>query len=330
MSQLESRSAGKPSDRRYENVLYHAGDLWITDTRLVAGNRTYWFRDIQSLDVVSLTPARRSRYTLAYVPPLLMNVGYFGLAYINGFLGPFMQIVSFLVLVALAGLAVFVRLRLRKTRLSTYYFLRLNGKRHIYASTDGDYTAWLTQQVSRAKDGANSIPAYVQALPGIGPGEFVYYSDGVAAITSTRVILAKESFQLGQIKKAHLGQTMPAQYSLRFGLSFTLLAFNGLLSLVRQGAPNYGRDVYLLFPGDLSWIPLPLILGAVALLIWSINSRDGTTHTLRLQGKFGDAAWVEAFATLDEPYARALAAETNRAVNAQKVGINAGNATLRS
>ena len=57
MSRSGRESITLPTGAAPEPVLYHAGDVWITDTRLVFGGRTYRFSDVRSLDIVSLSNA---------------------------------------------------------------------------------------------------------------------------------------------------------------------------------------------------------------------------------------------------------------------------------
>ncbi|MDQ5825024.1 MAG: DUF6232 family protein [Chloroflexota bacterium] len=242
-----------------------------------------------------------------------------------------LRVIAFMVLAAVVVFAAFVFFR-RGGRLDEppRYLIKLNGKNVIYTSRDGDYALWLARQVARAKEGTDVAEGYYPASLEIGQGEYVYYSDGVAAITSKQVILGKERFPLAAIKKGHVSQSQPVKYSQRWSLALALMGLNSMLNFIRQGSPNSGRDLYLLWPGDFAIIHGLVHLAILGAMVWAFVELNSTSHTVRLRGSFNGSEWVEPFATLNQAYAKELVATINRAVSARKADIYANNATMPS
>ncbi|MDQ3930867.1 MAG: DUF6232 family protein [Chloroflexota bacterium] len=330
MPHQDSASTAPPAGTGTETVLYHAADVWITDTRVVIGDRTYRLNDIASPAVVSLPPAQRFRTRLVVVPPALVCFAFLLFAnYDNTSFGPLFWAFSVAGFVALVSTAVFAFLRLRRTRIATLHSLRLTGKSYTYTSTNGEYTRWLARQIMRAKEGGRTLegPFDSSSFEG-GPNEYVYYWDGRAAVTSKRVVLDGNTFQLPDIKKATVAQVQPEAYTRRFSLGITFLIVAIILNNFKINAPNYGRDFYLLFPEDTSILSLLLIMGTFVMMFSSASRLAGSAHIVRLHGNFGEVDWVEVFASFNEAYAKVLANQINSAISTHKAGIYAGNSAM--
>jgi hypothetical protein len=331
MSKPERGSTDIAGDSRQETVLYHAGDVWITDTRLVIGDRSYWLKDTLLLDVVSSNPKRGLLGALSAVPAVvLLLVVWIQAGYDSTWFGKVLQGVIVFSLAAVLCLVVFSFLVNGRGRTSTLYRIKLNGKKTIYATTDGDYALWLVRQVSRAKEGRGRMEEYYSPLPGIGAGEYVYHSDGVASVTSKRVMLGGESFELGEIKKAYVTESRSEQYARRWNLVLVFMALTSTLTFVRRDSSGFGPQFYLFLPGDIAVLTDLFYLVTLGAMIWSFMGIDPITYKVTLRGKFGGAGWVEVFATLNGPYAKVIAAGINRTVNDHKAGIYAGSAAIRS
>ena len=312
-----------------ETVYYHAGDAWITDTQLVLADRAYPLRGIKSLDVVPVPPSRRLLYVVASIPAVVLIL--FALVrvdYSNPRLGDFFRGIDILLVITLLGVGAFALFRRLQTRLATLYLIRLDGKRNIYTTTDGDYARWLVGKAIQVKEGAGSDEAYFSPAPEIGTDEHVHYSDGVTAVTSKRVILGRESYELEGIKKARAGRVWVEPYVWRWNLGMTLLGVNSWLAILRRDDPNDWRDFYLLFPADVTYLPLLVILTAGAFIFWAWATPNPTAYPLRLQGESGEARWIEAFASFNQAYTKTLTDYINNAVSARRAGIHAGNAAV--
>lgn len=321
-----------PVSIRPETILYHAGDVWITTTRLVVGHRTYWLPDIHSLDVSVVSKGPLLLPALYFIPIPIIFVLIWIQADSNAtWFGQILRVSAFVALAVILVLAAFAFFR-RGSRVvePARYVIRLNGKDTIYTSTDGDYALWLARQVARAREGTGSVEGYYPASPEMGQGEYVYYSDDVVAITSKQIIFGKESFPLAAIKSAHVSQSPPAEYTQRWSLALAFMALNSMLSIIRQNSPNFGRDLSLLWPGDFRIASDVVLVAVLVTMGWTFWRLSSSSYAVRLQGNFGDARWVEVFATFNEAYAKTLTNNINSTTRASKTDIYANNATVPS
>lgn len=325
-------NAGIPAATGPETVLYHAADVWITDTRVVLGGRAYQLRDIQSPEVAAVTPKQRFRARLPTIVPLVLFMAFLLFGNFNGtFLARLWPSIAVILLVALVCTAVFLILRIRKTRFATYYSVKLSGKEYAYTSTDGEYVRWLAEQIARVKLGAGEVAAPPASLSiDAGSGEYVFYSDGRAAVTSKWFVLGSERTQLQDVTRASVTQ-VPSDRALQLqSLSSTLLFVSIFLTNIRNSAPNNGRDFYLLFPGDTTLISF-ICLAIVLVLLFVVLSRlRGSAHVVTLRGNFEDAHFKEVFASFDQAYAATLASRINNAISARKSDIFSGSAAMPS
>lgn len=331
MSSALHAGSDTPTITRPEIDLYHAGDVWITKSRLAIGNRTYWLRDINSLDVSLVSKGPLVLRELYFVPVPIFLVLVWIQADSGTSFGQILRVITFVALAALLVVAPFIFFR-RGGRIKEppRYLIKLNGKTAIYATTDGDYALWLARQVARAKEGTGPVEGYYPASLEIGPGEYVYYSDGVAAITSEQVILGKERFPLAAIRKGYTSHSPSVQYTQRWSLALAFMALNSMLNIIRQASPNFGRDLYLLWPGDFAIISGLIHLAVLGVMVWAFGELQSGVHTLKLRGSFHAAEWVKPFATLNQAYDKELVATINRAVSARKADISTSNATMPS
>jgi hypothetical protein len=324
--------AGIPAGTSPETVLYHAADVWITDTRVVLGGRSYQLQDIQSPEVAAVTPKQRFRARLPAIIPLALYTAFllFG-NFEDTFLAKLWPSISVIWLLALACASVFGVLRARKTRLATYYSVKLTGKEYAYTSTDGEYARWLAEQITRVKQGAGNVEAPpAQAAVDVGSGEYVFYSDGRATVTSKWYMLGSESTQLQDVKRASVTQ-VPSDKALQLqSLGSTLLFVNIFLTNIQNSAPNNGRDFYLLFPGDITLISFICFAVVLVLLFVVLTTLSGSAHVVTLHGNFEEARHKEVFASFDQAYAATLASHINNAISARKSGVLSGNAATPS
>ncbi|MDQ3706169.1 MAG: DUF6232 family protein [Chloroflexota bacterium] len=331
MSRSSGESLTLPGGTGLETVLYHAADVWITDTRVVIGDRSYRLQDIRSTEVVSVSPAQRLRARLPLIAPLLLYVGFLLFGNFNdSFFAPYWTAFSWIALLALPCMALFTFLQLRNTRQADLYSIRLTGSAFAYTSTDGEYVRWLARQIGRVKEGADSVEElpYSESSEE-DSGEYVFYSDGRAMVTSKWLILGGQRIQLENVKKARVQAVPSDTFTRRHSLALTFLFLALILNNFKFNAPNYGRDFQFLFPDDYYFFSLILLVAACATLFWAATT-VGSAYIVKLRGSFGDVAWVEVFATFNQAYAKTLANNINSAISARKADIYANNATMPS
>ncbi|HEX8220643.1 MAG TPA: DUF6232 family protein [Chloroflexia bacterium] len=329
--QAES-SAGAAAGATPETVLYHAADVWLSDTRVVFGGRSYQLKDIQPPEVVAVPPERRFRASIPFIPPVILYMAllWFG-NFDNTFFAPVMRALPVIALAGLLWSVVTFLVRLRKTRYATYYSIHLTGKAYAYTSTDSEYINWLARQIARVKEGAHDIEAPPDsAHTEAGLGEYVYYSDGLAAVTSKWVIMGGERIELQSIKKAVAFPVSSDTFTRRQALALTFLFLSMIFTNIRSNTPDSGRDFILLSPGGVSTISLLLAVAGAGMLLRALSSAGGSAYLVRLSGQFGELMLVETFATFDQAYAKTLTDHINNAVRARKSGIFAGNAATSS
>jgi hypothetical protein len=189
----------------------------------------------------------------------------------------------------------------------------------------------LAEQITRVKQGEGTVddPPAPASLE-VGPGEYVFYSDGRATVTSNWVVVGEERIHLQNVKKATVTQVPSDKAVQLLSLALTLLFVNIFLNDIKNHAPDYGRDFYLVFPGDITFISLICMVGGFAALFMAFNKLEGSARMLTLHGSFGDANRVEMFASFDAAYAKTLTGHINNATSARKSHIFAGNAAMPS
>ena len=313
-------------------VYYQSGDIRLARDALAIGDKIYLLQDVRSLDVVSASPGPRFLSTLAFAPGYFLFAGYLVLSQEDDSrFWMFVRIFVVAVAMCVLGAGIIAGLRLRKTKLSTRYFIRLNGKSVIYVSLDEDYAQWLVRQALRVKNGADTVEGPPNAdVPEDYAGEPFYYSTGQATVTNEHVVLGRQHFATQDIRKAHVIQVNPEQYNWRFGLALTLMFIGNTISRLRSDARDAGHDISIFFLEDVSYLPMILPLIGIVLIFWATMAMDRATHIVNLRGKFGDFEWVEAFGTLNRDYAKVLATNINRAIKSHKSQVQAGNTAMQS
>jgi hypothetical protein len=248
----------------------------------------------------------------------------------DSFLAPYWTAFSWVALLALPCIVLFAVLQLRNTRQANLYSIRLTGKAFAYTSTDGEYVRWLARQIGRAKEGADTVEAQPDSASVEGDsGEYVFYSDGRATVTSKWLILGGQRIQLENVKKTRVQAVPSFTFMRRHSLALTFLFLALILNNFKLNSPNYGRDFQFLFPDDYYFLSLILLVAAGTTLFWAATTA-GSAYIVKLRGSFGEVASVEVFATFNQAYARSLANNINNAVSARNADIYANNATMPS
>ena len=152
MSSPLDASSDIPISIRPETLLYHAGDVWITTTRLVIGDKTYWLPDISSLDVSLVSKGPLLLRALYFVPaPIIFVILWIQVDTNPAWLfGQFLRILVSVALAVILVFAAFAFFRRGRVKEPPRYLIKLNGKNIIYKTADGDYALWLSRQVARA------------------------------------------------------------------------------------------------------------------------------------------------------------------------------------
>lgn len=299
----QTRAAYAPAA---ELALYADGLVLLTNRRVVFGNRTYWLRNIKSADVVLVTPRKRILGLLFYVPLVIAYLAFLYLQSGGGGSGDWLS--SALIYGGLAlvgGGAVYTALRLRKFGSVSVYFVRLNNKTRVLASLDERYAVWLAARIVGAWEGAtdaSEVP-FPEASQERAPGEYLYYSDGFAWVTSEKLRLGRREYRVADIEAVEVGQLPSDHFQWQLVLAVSLLVLSSVLNYLWFTSAEFRRNFFIFYPGDYWILSLILSAGFLALLVWTLASVEEVTYVLQLRGKMGK---VSAFASMDSYYCKRL------------------------
>lgn len=288
---------------RGETIYYSDGSLWVTSKRVVFGQATYPLSEVASVEVRVVDPRQEAPFAYAFA--LVMLPLYLGLSLWVWSDNPFFFGCYAFMAILLPPLIVFALVRFRTTRWAARHFLRLNGKRDMFVSLDGEYAQWLADLITKAKSGTAAVvhlPAYLAPSQG-GSTAFTYYSDDFMSITEEWITLGSQKYRVADIKKVGVHQIQTNSFSWKLMLGPYFIMCNGLLVGLRSHQPAYGRDFHIFLPGDLGLLGWLWIVGGLIFLIWSFMERQSQISLLWIQGKFGR---VEAFTTFDNEHAPTL------------------------
>jgi hypothetical protein len=306
ISTLTARQTRTASVPVAELALYADGLVLLTNRRVVFGSRTYWLKNVRTADVVRVTPRKRMLGLLFYVPLVLAYLAFLYLQSAGG--RPTDALSNFLLyggLVLVAGGAAFTALRLRRFRSATVCFVRLNNKSRVLASLDERYAVWLAGRIVGAWEGATEtaevpFPETSQARE---RGEYLYYSDGYAWVTSGRVRLGSREYGVGGISRVTLGQLPSDRFQWHLVLAVSMLVLSSVLNYLWFTSAEFRRDFYVFYPGDYWILSLILSVGFLALLLWTLSNVEEATYILQLRGSGGR---VDVFASMDSYYCNRL------------------------
>ncbi|HEX8227967.1 MAG TPA: DUF6232 family protein [Chloroflexia bacterium] len=289
-----------------ELALYADGLVLLTNRRVVFGNRTYWLHNVRSADVVLVTPRKRLLNLLFYVPLLIAYLAFLYLQSAGRASGDWLSgalLYGGLALVV-AG-AVSTALRLRKFRSVTICFVRLNNKTRVLATLDVMYATWVAARIVGAWEGATEtaevpFPGASQAR---GPGEYLYYSDGYARVTSERVRLGGIEYAASDIRAVSMGHIPTDRFQWQLVLAVSLLVLSSVLNYLWFTSADFRRSFFIFYPGDYWILSIILSSGFLVLLVWTMVSVEEATEVLQLRGGTNSVA---AFATMDSYYCKRL------------------------
>ncbi|MDQ3930868.1 MAG: DUF6232 family protein [Chloroflexota bacterium] len=289
-----------------EVALYADGLVLLTNRRVVFGSRTYWLRNIQAADVVRVTPRKRIVGLLFYVP---LVIAYVVFLYLQGGAGPSVDWLSSMLLygglLLVGGGAVYTTLRLRRFGSVSVYFVRLNNKTRVLASLDERYAVWLAGRIVGAWEGAadaSEVP-FPEASQERTPGEYLFYSDGYARVTSQTLRLGRREYSVADIARVEVGQLPSDHFQWQLVLAVSLLVLSSVLNYLWFTSAEFRRSFFIFYPGDYWVLSLVLSAAFLALLVWTLASVEEVTYVLQLRGKGGRVA---AFASMDGYYCKRL------------------------
>jgi hypothetical protein len=278
----------------------------LTNRRVVFGNRTYWLRNVKSADVVLVTPRKRLLSLLFYVPLVIAYLVFLYLQSTGGQTGDWLsRAVLYGGLVLVGGGALFTGIRLRKFGSVTIFFVRLNNKTRVLATLDVGYATWLAARIVGAWEGATETSEV--PFPGVPharePGEYLYYSDGYAWVSSEKVRLGSREYRLRDIRRVATGHLPSDRFQWQLVLAVSLLVLSSVLNYLWFTSAEFRRDFFIFYPGDYWILSIILSAGFLLLLLWTLASVEDATEMLQLRGRAGTA---DAFATLDAYYCKRL------------------------
>ncbi len=290
-----------------ELALYADGLVLLTNRRVVFGNRTYWLHNVRSADVVLVTPRKRLLSLLFYVPLVIAYLAFLYLQSAGRSNGDWLSgVVLYAGLALVMAGAVFTALRLRKFRSVTVCFVRLNNKTRVLATLDLGYATWVAARIVGAWEGAtetSEVP-FPGASQERAPGEYLYYSDGYAWVTSERVRLGSREYGIGDIRAVSMGHIPSDRFQWQLVLAVSLLVLSSVLNYLWFTSADFRRQFFIFYPGDYWILSIILSAGFLLLLVWTMSSVEEATEVLQLKGSRGGVA---AFATMDGYYCKRLA-----------------------
>lgn len=289
-----------------ELALYADGLVLLTNRRVVFGSRTYWLHGIKMMDVVRVSPRSRVLRLLLYVPVVIAYLAFLSLEAAGGFpLDWFSGALLYGGLALMLGGAVFIATRLRKFSSTVVYFVRLNKRSMVLVSLDEQYARRLAARINGAAKGVTE--AAQAPLPEASqerePGEYLYYSDGFAWVTSEKIRLGSRIYRVEDISKVTVEQLPASQFQWQLALAVSLLVLGSVLNYLWFTSADFRLGFTNFYPGDY-WV-LVMILFAVFLvmLIWGIASIDQPTYALQLRSSMGTA---DALVSMDSYYCKRL------------------------